>query len=369
MSRTVGRIERTGQVAFHDASLNIWEEGLSAARDARGLNGASAWERQFKRDVFARIVQTLKRIGWTLTMPTSSEHDIKHYGGTVCRWSNESKRLCVKGDLKADLSVSGRCIEFKIFQNVNAPDRPDHDGRYQNNKEAVMPYPLRLEMERTRRRIRDYLCNVFTGYEFKPVEPKCGIAGVTAEQAAAHARKSSGHYVAALDHAKISMTCNYKAADGGTIVHGASVFAIGSKGRIITGTAYYSLNDRWQIVTGRYGLTSASAHEIFTANPGALRVKRNERSRRQRLESELTKATLAMHFERAAVLRDVIFPTKEPVYMIYHKEKHVLFGTNYCGYTNDQATAGKYTREELKPYLHGALETDRFKAVPVGMAG
>lgn len=49
---------------------------------------------------------------------------------------------------------------------MNTPTRPDHGGRYESNLEACMPYVLRLEMERTRRRIRDYLCNVFSGYTF-----------------------------------------------------------------------------------------------------------------------------------------------------------------------------------------------------------
>ena len=35
-----------------------------------------------------------------------------------------------------------------------------------------MPYLLRLEMERTRRRIRDYLCAVFSGYRFDPKDPE-----------------------------------------------------------------------------------------------------------------------------------------------------------------------------------------------------
>ncbi len=77
-------------------------------------------------------------------------------------------RWCSKGDLKADLKVSGRSITFEMFQNVNAPDRPDHGGRHQSNKEFHMPYVMRLEMERTHRKIRDYLCAVFTDYKFTP---------------------------------------------------------------------------------------------------------------------------------------------------------------------------------------------------------
>ena len=65
----MAQINRTGQVSFGDASLSIWEEGISEARKAGGWEGAQAWERKFKRQVFARIVQTLNRLGWTLAIP------------------------------------------------------------------------------------------------------------------------------------------------------------------------------------------------------------------------------------------------------------------------------------------------------------
>ncbi|AZD65984.1 hypothetical protein SAMN04489802_4410 [Pseudomonas chlororaphis] len=37
---------------------------------------------------------------------------------------------------------------------------------YQSDKEKHIPYLMRQEMEHTRRRIRTYLCNVFSGYYF-----------------------------------------------------------------------------------------------------------------------------------------------------------------------------------------------------------
>lgn len=361
MTKTIGRIDREGTISFHDASISIWEEGLNPRMTAKERD---AWELAFKRQVFARVVQTLNRLGWTVTMPAIKEHDVKHYGGRVARWSAERRRDCVKGDLKGELEVNGRCIDFKMWQSVNTPTRPDHGGRYESDKEGCMPYVLRLEMERTRRRIRDYLCNVFTGYTFKEPAPVLGLMGVTAVEMAKYRRMDSCHYNPDLDRAEISMKSNAIARDGGIIEHGSKVWALDRKGRIITGTAYHSLNNNWQIVTGRYGLTYCHTGEIFTQPPENLRVKRNQREGRKRLEQEMQKAVKAMDFKRAEVIKRVLFPTG-PLYAIYSKLKDCYFDVMYCGYRSSLADAGKYTRDELKPYLGNALETDQYKAVPI----
>lgn len=351
-----GRIDRAGSISFGDASLSVWEEGISEARKAGGHKGEKAWELAFKRQVFARIVQTLNRLGWTVEQPTINPHDVKHYGGLVARWATERHRNCSKGDLKGELEISGRTIKFEMWQGINTPTRPDHGGRYESDKEGCMPYLLRLEMERTRRRIRDYLCNVFSGYTFKPSDPTMGLMGVTAEEKAAHDRRTSGHYRPALDRAEISMPSNARACDGGTIEHGARVWAINHKGRVITGTAYYSLNNRWQIVTGRYGLTYAGTESIFTSPPENLRVKRNARERRRRLESELAKAVKSMDFKRAEVLKGILWPKPEPLFHIMKGDAH--FAPNYCGYRSNPIDAGKYTEAELKPYADSIARGD-----------
>lgn len=354
-----GQIDREGRVHFGDASISVWEEGLSSRMTHKERD---AWELAFKRQVFARIVQTLNRIGWKVEQPAINPHDVKHYGGLVARWATERHRNCSKGDLKGELEISGRTIKFEMWQGVNTPTRPDHGGRYESNKEACMPYVLRLEMERTRRRIRDYLCNVFAGYTFKPSDPTMGLMGVTAEEKARHDRQTSGHYVPALDHARIHMESNAKARDGGVIEHGARVWAIDHKGRIITGTAYYSLNNNWQIVTGRYGLTYAHTGEIFTTPPENLRVKRNDRQRRKRLEGELATAVKAMDFKRAEVLKGILWPQPEPLFHII--KKGAYFRPNYSGYTNNPVDAGKYTKAELKPYASD-IKNGSLQAVPV----
>lgn len=348
-----GQIQREGRVSFGDASVSVWEESIPSANSVDGFKARDAWELAFRRQVFARIVQTLRRIGWTV----AHWEDAARY-----RAISNSRRSCSKGDLRGELSVDGRHIEFKMWQDLTPSENPN-GGRYDFDKEKRMPYVLRLEMERTRRRIRDYLCNVFSEYEFEPPRyPVMGLMGLTAEEIAAHARRTNGHYRAALDHAEISMASNAIARDGGTIVHGAKVWAIDRKGRVITGTAYYGLNNSWQIVTGRYGLTFCHTGEIFTSQPDGLRVKRNERERRKRLESELSKAVKAMDFDRAKVLKGILWPEPEPLFHIV--KAGAYFRPDYCGYTNDPVDAGKYTKAELRPYAD-QIKRGTLRAIPV----
>lgn len=350
-----GQIDREGRVSFGDASLDVWEDTMPSLSGLDAHKKRDAWEAAFKRQVFARIVQTLRRIGWTVAPWVDAE---KYKSKSFAL----SHRTCSKGDLQGELSVSGRVIKFEMWQDVTPPENPN-GGRYDFDKEKRMPYVLRLEMERARRRIRDYLCNVFSGYEFKPTrDPVVGLMGVTAEEKAAHDRRTSGHYKPELDRAEISMTINAIARDGGTIEHGARVWALDYKGRVITGTAYYSLNNRWQIVTGRYGLTYAGTESIFTSPPDNLRVKRNERERRRRLENELAKAVKAMDFDRAKVLKRILWPETEPLFHIMKGDAY--FAPNYCGYRINPIDAGKYTKAELKPYA-SQIASGSLRAIPV----
>ena len=121
-----GQIDRAGTVSFGDASLSVWEESIPSANSVDGFKKRDAWELEFKRQVFARIVQTLNRLGWTVKQPAINPHDVKHYGGRVARRATELHRNCSKGDLKGELEVSGRSITFKMWQGVNTPTRPDH---------------------------------------------------------------------------------------------------------------------------------------------------------------------------------------------------------------------------------------------------
>ena len=290
-------------------------------------------------------------------MPAINPRDIEQYGGNVARWAAERRRICSKGDLKGELDVSGRCIKFEMWQGVNTPTRPDHGGRYESNKEACAPYLLRLEMDRTRNRIRDYLCNVFTGYTFeankrsiyrKPLE-KTAMERI--QQGHDESVHFKGDWPAQLAKAQGMPDYNRKSADGVLLEHGQRVwFFDRSKGRIATGVAYYSGNDNWMVTTGKYDVSHESCSSLFTACPENYWVKRNTRQRRKRLEGELAKAIKSMNFERAAVLRDILFPNKERVFVVWHKEHKSYHRANFSGYTTNINDAGKFTEAEVKGY-------------------
>lgn len=335
---TKGRIDRTGRVVFHDASLAVWEDGISEARNTGGWEGEKAWSRAFKRDVFARIIQTLNRLGWTVGPWDRTEHykAIAH-----------NHRTCAKGDLQAELSVSGRHIEFKVWQDVQNVENPN-GGRYDFDKERRMTYLQRLEMERTRQRIRDYLCNVFTGYVFEPPKAERGPDGITAVEWIEQNYRESWHFDKKLGRPSgDESSYNNKSADGSAVRHGARVWFADWHGRMLEGTAYYNINNMWWVVSGEYGLNNIASFDIYTSKPENLRIKRNARQRRKRLERELSKATEAMNFERAAVLRDILFPGSPALYVVWHEGHNAYHSPGFNGYTQDKTKAGKFTADEV----------------------
>lgn len=366
MTTTPTLIPRTGVVSFGDASLSIWEESIPSPSAPGGHKARDAWELLFKRQVFARIVQTLNRLGWTVAMPAIKEHDVKHYGGTVARWAAERRRDCSRGALMGELEISGRTITFKMWQGVNTPTRPDHGGRYESDKEACMPYVLRLEMERTRRRIRDYLCNVFTDYTMCTRRPSKRIPGETAIESIsrhwAQDQQSTPDKWEAYARKKAEEPYHNKARDGAIIQHGQKVYTTDYKGRWLVGRAYAD-GSMWYVVTGPYTYERKSSNEITTTPPD-LRVKANKYLAREQLERKLQQAVKAMDFKRAAVLKGVLFP-EGPLYAIWSKKNNSYFAIMYAGYRSSLIDAGKYTRAELKPYLGDKLETDQYKAVLV----
>lgn len=328
-------MDRNGTIRFGDASISIMED---PNEDVMG-----PWQRQFKKDVFKRIIQQLNRLGWTCVVPPDM---IEQYSLDFAR----DHRDCRKGDLEGFLDLSGRCLKFDMWQNVANVENPN-GGRYDSNKEERMPYLLRLEMERTRRRLRTYLCNVFSGYEFVDGRhEKRGPGHLTALEWVDAANRSSGHYVPELGHARIGMDCNARSGDGGTIRHGEKVYAIGYDDRIVTGTAYYNLNNMWWVVTGKYDVLNVHSGAIYLQSPGDLRRKRNERRRRKRLEQDLSKAIKAMDFMRAHTLKQVLFPEPEQLFMVYHQGHGAYHGPDFSGYTADPTSAGKFTEAELGGY-------------------
>lgn len=360
MTATKGRIDREGAVSFGEARIDVWEEGLNPRMT---WDERVAWERKFKHDVFKRIIQTMNRLGWRV----GSQHHIH---------THDNARYCIKGDLKADLQICGRHIELEFFQSVNTPTRPDHEGRYESNKEACMPYLVRLEMQRTRNRIRDYLINVFTGYTFKPP----GISSPNPDPLAYFNDKWDGEYEKRRGVHRFKRgpdgwpsedelgSWDRKDRDGTLLNQGDERCMRDRNGRLLRGKVYGGINGMWMMVygPGQRDHTHENAKAFFMYRPGETpRKLASAELRRKRLEQELKKAVASMNFLRANTLKNILFPAG-PLYAIWHKGHQSFFAIGYCGYRDKLDDAGHYTRDELKPYLGDQLETRDFKAIPIG---
>lgn len=131
-----------------------------------------------------------------------------------------------------------------------------------------------------------------------------------------------------------------------------------------TGIALYNINNMWWVVSGKYAVTNEASFSIYVDNPGDLRRKRNEGTRRKRLEAELAKATKQMNFRRAQVLRDVLWPRDESIYLLWHKEHQAYHRSGFSGYSTNTVDAGRFTRAELSGWVKdGAMEDDRHRIV------
>lgn len=351
-----GKIARSAEIVITDAAFSIWEDGLSGSPAER-----EAWKRKFRDQVFKRITQKLRSIGWTVEIPQPDPHSIKHYGRKVAIWSALRHRNCQKGDLYGELKQSGRTIEFEMWQGINTPTRPDHGGRYESNKEDVAPFLLRMEMFRTRNAICQYLCSVFADYKCvdkrspKPLQLTAAQQIQSRYDECCHIKGDIEKY---LESTKREYS--YKSADGQHITHGQRVWTTDSRGRWMTGIAHASINSMWLVVTGKYDFCYKSSGEIHTAPPPNLRTKKNDRQRTQALHKQLAEAVHLMNYERAAIIRDVMFNKHERLWNVYHTGHKLYHRANYCGYTDNQTEAGIFRESELC----GIGEVNELRPIP-----
>ncbi|EDG8630604.1 hypothetical protein IFX79_004071 [Salmonella enterica] len=338
----MAQIKRSGEIRLGDARMCIWENPGHVD---------DAYERGFKREVFRRIIQTLNRLGWLVVIP---QDKIESYSASFAR----QFRYCTKGDLKADLKLCGRCIELEFFQNVNAPDRPDNEGRYQYDKEKHMPYLLRMEMLRTRNRIVTYLSNVFDGYQVAEQSPgwrDIGPGKMTNMDVIKANYSTSWHFdgnwQAYLEKNPYMHTSNDReSAEKVLLEPGMRVWWFDHKGRIMTGTAWYHINNMWYVTWGHYGIDNIASFNLHTSLPERPRMKRNDRRRRQKLEELLGDAVTRMDYLRAHQLKQILYPDNEPLYRLFHTGHQLYHRPEFNGYTKDPNYAGKFRRNEVESF-------------------
>jgi hypothetical protein len=59
-----------------------------------------------------------------------------------------------------------------------------------------------------------------------------------------------------------------------------------------------------------------------------------------------------MDFERAAAVRNIVFPGNPHLFNVWHDEHQMYHCAGFCGYTNDQSKAGQFTAHEVRKWDH-----------------
>lgn len=322
---------RDGNLHLFDSTIKIWEENV---------------EEDFKEKVFDPLIRFLRSEGWRVGQDPQI---LSHH-----KCLAPSHRMCRFGELEANLRMCGRTVEFTMFQNVeNVSNR--HGGQYDFNKFDRMPYTMRLRCLATARKLIQFLRDRH-GYRLdtpKLESSQMRRGGPTALDVLAERYAACCHTVKHLGRPHWHQDYNRKAGDGSLLEHGQVVWIQTTSGRWLRGTAFYNLNSMWWVVTGPYSLTNRSCGELFTSPPQDLRDKSNERIRRKRLEKELAAATSSMNFERAVVLRNLLFGP-EPMYRIWSDKRDAWYAPLSQGYASDETHAGLFERKEAERLTAGA---------------
>ena len=327
-------------IRIHDAQLSLWQD--------------DAQDPTFRRDVFDGLTRLLGQRGWTIGR---DERVHKHY-----RCISKDHRIARKGELIAALRVAGRSVELEVWAETWVKSN-SNGHRYDFDKRKRMGFLTRLRLDLEFSGVVAWASTIATTSVTDANKDQRGPHrdGLTALQWIERDYADSWHKDKTLGRPVPLSERDARSADGGTIKQGATVWFTDRKGRICRGAAFFRLNNIWSIVTSQWGLEHRSSHEIYCEMPDDLRRRRNERERRRRLEGELARAVADMDFERAIVLRGILFG-RQDVFLIWSSKNDAFYGPNCAGYTTDRIHAGRYTRQEAArevgrvPHLMSAVD-------------
>ncbi|MDO1582400.1 hypothetical protein [Rhizobium oryzicola] len=306
------------EIRIHDASLGIWQDDAN--------------DPSFRTEIYGELIRRMRARGWSIRADRE----------TRIRWPSLSpfQREGAKGTLRCAIEVAGRVVKVE-FWSETAPQINSHGRYYDFDKLKRMSAQDARRVELEIRRVIAWLEGVapitVDRRNEEHLRPMARIEKRYAESR--HKDKALGRPVPSGDH-------NRKAKDGALLDQGQTVWFADYSGRILRGAAYYNINNMWWVIAGGK-LRNKACFELYTAAPADLRVKRNEKERRNRLERELQIAVQHMDFQRAHTLKTILFGT-EQTYMIWARDKGSYYRSQYAGYSTDTQSAGKYTRAEAE---------------------
>lgn len=305
-------------INIHDSHLGIWQD--------------DAQDETLRSEVYAELIRQMRSRGWSI------HRDSRVHQRYRCLSPNN--RLGARGTLRCEIELAGRTVKVEFWSTTAKQDNRN-GRRYDFNKLKRMSKLDQLRVELEFRRTIAWLETIapvtIKRRDEQDLPPMQRIEKSYAESW--HKDKDLGRPVCKYDNQRTS-------ADKLLLEHGQNVWFADYDGRILRGVAFYNINNMWWVIAGGK-LRNIACFELYVGNPGNLRVKRNERKRRNRLEAELQIAVQRMDYQRAHVLKTIIFGT-EQTYMIWARDNRAYYRSQYAGYSSDTAGAGRYTRAEAE---------------------
>ncbi|MCS0501572.1 hypothetical protein [Ancylobacter mangrovi] len=311
------------EIRLTDAHIGIWQSDPN--------------DPTFKTEIFDGLIRLLRARGWTVGRDPRVH---THY-----RSISKNHRIARKGEIRAEFHICGHAITFEFWATTWKSDHVN-GHRYDSNRIDRFDYLDRLRMRQLETVISSW-CEQRAQISVSRSRPHPSSGKITARAFVESSYAESWHSDKALGRPLCKSDENRRSRDGCLLEQGMTVWTKDYKGRIVRGTALYHINNMWWVVAGPYALLNVCSRDIYVECPEDVRRKRNGRERRVRLEAELAKAIRRDDFRRADVLRRILFGS-EPTYRIWSRKNDAYYRADYCGYTTDVVSAGRYTRAEAE---------------------
>jgi hypothetical protein len=228
MRRNVSRF------SIYDSSIHVWR--VEDADSNKSL------------DVLKRLLQTLRRNGWSIWRDPHIEENYKCLG----KYHRRGRR----GDLEMLAEASGCTLKVTFFQNVANVENP-HGGQYDFGKLRKMPYLLRL---RTQFELSALAAKALKlGFADESETIPSGAFGKMVHQ---RKRWTSSHPRMYSDGSELRCR-NDIDHDGNHLTDGAWRCAYDFNGRLIRGQVYYDANNMWWLIPNDSILHKMGSFELF----------------------------------------------------------------------------------------------------------
>jgi hypothetical protein len=291
--------------------------------------------------LFKQLMDILRGMGWKVTLDPEI---VKNYRLLV-----KYNRVGEKGDLRFKARYYEAGLEIKFWPNYGGDNRngpeygSDHYGRATYLDKKRLDHVVGMLADRMRAR----------SFEDRT------------EPAFADPREEVEYRVRSCWHFKehdVSNECrpdmqpyNRKDQDGVELTNGMTRYFFGWNGELMRGVVYHNINNMWWVIAGKQ-VTNVSSGDLFSYDPVRCRPRYQSRGMVSRMRRKLEGALRTRDYRLAEILTQKLWridgglPGEEPWVLI---KGGLYYRGGYCGYTNDLATAGLYTRVAAERHAAG----------------